>query len=406
MSLPFFLQGLGSVGIFASRAFLPAFATALMLRLGPDVPWLGQVGLLSHVRDVPTWFTSNTALIVLGVLAALELLAERSPEAKVVFDELHDYLKAGMAALTYLGVLGTADRAAVGPLINHAGNGDYAPMLGVAVGTLALARARSVVVGPLADADEDDDLGLQRLLRWAGDLWGGLGAVVLVVLPLLALAAFGVAAVVLVVIERRVSARLAHLMAACATCARPIHPSARACPHCRAAVAEPRAVSFLGLPKEAPADPRSLPFDLVAAKRCPICATRFGRRAVVQACGVCGDESLLDPDFARDYVAAIDRRVPLACAVGFGLGLVPVLGVIPGVIYYRLAIVAPFRRYIPPTRGLLLRWGVRVAVVLLVATQWVPVAGGLALPAMGMISYLAYRTAYRGLAADQAGVAR
>ena len=52
------------------------------------------------------------------------------------------------------------------------------------------------------------------------------------------------------------------------------------------------------------------------------------------------------------------------------------LGVIPGVIYYRLAIVAPFRRYIPPGRGFLLRWGVRLAVVVLVAFQWVPVAGG------------------------------
>jgi hypothetical protein len=46
-----------------------------------------------------------------------------------------------------------------------------------------------------------------------------------------------------------------------------------------------------------------------------------------------------------------------------------VLGVIPGVVAYRLMIVAPFRRYIPPGRGFLLRWGVRLAVVLLVALQ-------------------------------------
>src|ERR1700730_13439126 len=36
VSLPLFLQGLGSVGVFASRAFLPAFVTALLLRLGPE----------------------------------------------------------------------------------------------------------------------------------------------------------------------------------------------------------------------------------------------------------------------------------------------------------------------------------------------------------------------------------
>ena len=84
MSLPLFLQGLGSIGVFASRAFLPAFVTALLLRFGPQVPWLAHAGLLPHVRDVPTWFTSDAALVVLGLLAVLELVAERFPEAKVV----------------------------------------------------------------------------------------------------------------------------------------------------------------------------------------------------------------------------------------------------------------------------------------------------------------------------------
>ena len=97
MSLPLFLQGLGSIGVFASRAFLPAFVTALLLRFGPHVPWLAHAGLLPHVRDVPTWFTSDAALVILGLLAALELVAERFPEAKAVLDEVHDYLKTGMA---------------------------------------------------------------------------------------------------------------------------------------------------------------------------------------------------------------------------------------------------------------------------------------------------------------------
>lgn len=84
MSLPLFLQGLGSVGVFASRAFLPAFVTALLLRSGPHAPWLDHAGLLPQVRDVPTWFTSDAALVVLGLLAILELVAERSPEARTV----------------------------------------------------------------------------------------------------------------------------------------------------------------------------------------------------------------------------------------------------------------------------------------------------------------------------------
>jgi hypothetical protein len=100
VSLPLFLQGLGSVGVFASRAFLPAFVTALLLRLGPQMPWLAHAGLLPHVRGVPTWFTSDAALVVLGLLAILELVAERFPESKAFLDAVHEYLKTGMAVLT------------------------------------------------------------------------------------------------------------------------------------------------------------------------------------------------------------------------------------------------------------------------------------------------------------------
>ena len=40
MSPPLLLWGLGSIGVFASRAFLPALVTAPLLRFGPQIPWL------------------------------------------------------------------------------------------------------------------------------------------------------------------------------------------------------------------------------------------------------------------------------------------------------------------------------------------------------------------------------
>lgn len=400
MSLPLLLQSLGSVGVFASRAFLPAFVTALLLRFGPQVPWLAHAGLLPQVRDVPTWFTSDAALVVLGLLAVLELVAERVPEAQTVLAEVHNYLKTGMAVLTYLGVLNATEQAAARQMIRQAGLGDYLPALAVGAGVYLASQARGAVLGPLTEADEDDDLGLQGLIRWVEDLWGGLGPVALIVFPLLTVAAFGLAVLVLVLVERRVEARGEKAKVPCAQCGEPIHASAPACPSCHAPVKEPRDVGLLGQPRSRPADLRSLPYGLVAVKRCPACATRLGRRSVKQACEACGHRLIDDPSFARGYVASIDRRVPLVLVACFLAGLIPVLGVIPGVVYYRLAIVAPFRRYIPPGRGFLLRWGVRLAVVLLVAFQWVPVAGGLAVPAMALINYGAYRAAYRKLALE------
>ena len=398
MSLPLFLQGLGSVGVFASRAFLPAFVTALMLRFGPQVPWMAHAGLIPHVQGIPTWFTSDAALVVLGLLSAVELAAERSPEAKALLDEVHGYLKAGMAALTYLGVLNATERAAVGQVTRQADLFEFVPVMVVAAGTFFATQVRGTIVRPLVDADEDDDLGLQKLLRWAGDLWGTLGTVALIVFPLLTIAVFGLTILILVLIERRVESRGDRTKVPCAHCGQLIHAGALACPFCRAPVEEPRAVGLLGQAQETPTNTASLPYRLVAVKRCPVCATRFDRRGVKQTCGACGHRLMDDPDFARAYIAFIDRRVPLACLVCFLLGLIPVLGVIPGVIYYRLTIVAPFRRYLPTGQRWLLRWGVRLAVVILVAFQWVPVAGGLAVPSMALISYAAYRTAYRKLA--------
>ena len=398
MSLPLFLQGFGSIGIFASRAFLPAFVTALLIRFGPQIPWLARSGLLPRVSGVPTWFTSDPSLVVLGLLAALELVAERFPEAKRMLDEVHGYLKAGMAALTYLGVLNASDRSVAGQVIQHAGLGDAVGVVAVAAGTYLATLARGTILNPLADADEDDDLGLQGVIGWIEDLWGTLGPVALIVFPLLTVLAFALAVGLVVAVEMRLEKGWEVPRVGCTHCGWPIHACALACPNCHAPTPEPRDVGFLGRPKAKPANRAALPDRLIAVKRCPACAERLTKRAVHQTCNSCGHILMGDSRELGHYVASIDRRVPLVCVACFVLGLVPILGVIPGVVLYRLAIVAPFRRYIPIGRGFLIRWGVRLASLLLVAIQWLPVAGGFALVGMALLNYAAYRSAYRSLA--------
>ena len=267
MSLPLLIQGLGSIGIFSSRAFLPAFVTALVLRFGPQVSWLARAGLLQHVRDVPTWFTSDTALIILGLLSVLELVAERIPEAKALLDEVHDYLKAAMSALTFLGVLGASDRALVRGVVGEAGAIEYLPALAVGAGTFLAGKARAAVVGPLREADEDDDLRLQSLLLWVEDLWGGLGPLALILLPLVTLAFFVVALVLLLLAGRSIEAREEATKVPCTRCGQLIYASATSCPFCKAPNPEPKAVGLLGGTKDVPADPASHAYRLVSVKR-------------------------------------------------------------------------------------------------------------------------------------------
>src|SRR3954447_7882066 len=303
MSLPLLIQALGSIGIFSSRAFLPAFATALLLRFGPQVPWLAHAGLLQHIRGVPTWFTSDTSLVILGLLSALELVAERVPEVKTFLDEVHGYLKTGMAALTFLGVLGASDRALVPGVVGGVGPIEYLPALAVGAGTFLASKARGWVVGPLVEADEDDDLGLQGILRWVEDLWSALGPIALILLPLLTLAVFGTALVLLLLAGRYVESREEATKVPCTNCGELLYACATACPHCKAPNKEPRAVGLLGGTKGDLADPASHPYRLFAVKRCPVCATRLGRRAVRQACEACGSTVMDAPRFAQQYVA-------------------------------------------------------------------------------------------------------
>jgi ribosomal protein S27AE len=398
LSLPLFLQGLGSIGIFASRAFLPAFATSLLIRFGPQVPILANSGLLPRVSGVPSWFTSDLALTVLGILSVLELVAERFPEARGVLAEIHGYLKSGMAALTFLGVINATDRAVVNPMIQHAGFLEPFSALAVGVGTYFASLTRSTILSPLADNDEDDDLGLQGLIGWVEDLWGFLGPVALIVFPIATVIAFGIGVACVIAVEMRLEAVGDSSKRACPNCGLSIHVCALSCPACRAEIPDPRDIGFLGIPKKTEANLATLPHRLISVKRCPRCASRLRHRAVRQTCGECGFALMDDPESVAAYTSAIDRRVPLTCAACFGLGMIPILGLIPGVILYRLMIIAPYRRYIPSTRGFIIRWGVRLTIVLLVAFQWIPGAGGFALLGMALINYAAYRGYYNRLA--------
>ena len=137
-----------------------------------------------------------------------------------------------------------------------------------------------------------------------------LGPLALILLPLATVAFLGVAAVLLVLVERRIEAVGDSARVPCANCGEPIHAAAAICPFCKAPQKEPRAVGLLGRVLARPADPARHPYRLMALKRCPACATRFGRRAVRQECDACGLRPLDDERFAGSYIGAIDRRVP------------------------------------------------------------------------------------------------
>ena len=114
-------------------------------------------------------------------------------------------------------------------------------------------------------------------------------------------------------------------------------------------------------------------------------------RSADQLCGVCGTPAFAGQADFDDWLAGMDRKLPKAIGLSFVCGLVPLVGIIPGVIGFRLMVVSPLRRYMPRTVGCAARWGARMMNVILICLQPVPILGAVTLPLMCFVNYRLYR---------------
>lgn len=259
-------------------------------------------------------------------------------------------------------------------------------------GTWILGRVRATVVGFIYELDEDNSLGLQTLLRWTENSWVAVGALLLIIAPIVALALAGLTVATLFLLRKYFEHREQRTLRPCASCATMIHPSAPACPRCRLPQEQPRVVGLFGQAKDRlVTDMTEHRLQLLARKRCPACATRLKVRGVQQACPMCERTVFADISEFNQYVRALDQRLSRTLLICFGFSLIPVVGVVPGVVYYRLSLVASLNSYLPRSIGCLTRWGVRIASLALLAFQAIPVIGAFSLPLLCLLNYTVYR---------------
>lgn len=401
MSLPAVLYTLSAVPIFASRPFTAAFLTAVVARWGVSWPWIGDNAIVVALHGAPGWFQSATCLSILGVLSLLEVLSAKSPEVREVMEQVDRALKTAISILVAFALVDN-ETAKTLDAIQKAGFGfDSAWALVVGAATWAAAGLRAKLVELVTDADDGDDIGLQSMLAWAENSAAFLGVLFLLIFPLAALALSALTTLGIWWVRRRAEAKEASSRVPCARCATPILPHASACHRCGHELAEPRAVGVFGQPKSVATPDRSRhAFELVSRKRCPTCATRLRQRAVQQACPTCAKKTFANEAEFERYLAVIAARLPRTLLVSLGLGAIPLLGVIPGVIYYRLNLVAGLRGYIPPLRGCTTKWAVRLIHFGVIALQPIPLVGAVVLPFMCWSTYAIYRRSLAGRARE------
>ncbi len=391
---PTLLKSAGLSGFFASRAFLSAFSFALLARFGDNIPLLRDNWMVQSLSSAPEWFTHDYSLIILGTLGVLELLSDKIPEVRDFMSTFDSYFKATVATIISMGLLGESDTEFIRPLV-ESGVGALLPALVVGAVVYGLASARSQFLALLRDSDSEDSFGIQSLISWAEDIWTTFGPLIFILFPVtmsvLMAAAFGLIALW----ARRRETREERLKLNCQSCDNRIMRHSLECPQCHAENPTVHRVSVFGFSRNKVVEDRDEhAIELVQAGRCPSCADRIDGRSVPVHCDVCSKPIFSDPAILDRFMASQRSRMKIGIPVCALFSLIPVVGLIPGVIFYRLYMVAPFRRYLPASNTFLLRWGIRALFFILIALQWIPAVGGIVVPTMAWVSFESYRAAF------------
>ena len=391
------LYSLATVPLFASRPFLAAFLTALLARWGTHIPWIGDKEVIVALAHCPEWFRSWPCILVLCALATGEVLAAKHAEVRALMEELDAWLKSAVALLVALALIDKQDAQTI-QHIKHQGLGLHSAWsLCVAACVWCAAKLRQGALSIVHEIDDHDDIGLQTALSWAENSWVVLGVFFFVIAPLLALVLSLLAAAGMWLARRWALKKEERQRIPCAKCGTAVYPHALRCQACATPLASPRAVGVFGQPKQQAAEDLGRQrFLLIARKRCPVCATRLVKRAVQQPCPACKTVTFASLREFEEYRSEIDARLWKTLFVCLCFSAIPVVGVVPGVIYYRLNLVTGFRGYIPPVSGCFARVWVRFVHWALILLQPIPLFGALMLPLMCWSTYAVYRRALNG----------
>ena len=162
MNLEAIMYAFGLSGLFASRAFLPAFVTALLMKYQDSIPMIGDWGILKLLRQLLNGLLMSTLLWGSRILSVAEILSDKNPDLQETLSLVHQYAKPAMAGLTYMGVLTASDVGFINQQIAFAGILDIIPAGLVSGFVYFLVQNKEGVQLLLRESDEDDSLGIAK----------------------------------------------------------------------------------------------------------------------------------------------------------------------------------------------------------------------------------------------------
>jgi hypothetical protein len=217
------LTGTGLAGAAGHRAFIPPLALGLMHRFaaaGVEAgaePWF-------RLSQKFEWLADTKVMAILAVLALVEYLAEKNPDAPELVTLALKLPKAVSGFLVAAAGVGQVDES----LVALTASGVLGTATSLGVDTLR-AGVKHAIQQPLSDATHGHS---DRVMSSAETAWSGFMTYLAWVIPLLAILALGVLAAVW--FGRKKVADAGRV--ACGKCGYKRHPDAKVCPECKEVV--------------------------------------------------------------------------------------------------------------------------------------------------------------------------
>ncbi|WP_338770048.1 zinc finger Ran-binding domain-containing protein [Bernardetia sp. ABR2-2B] len=388
MSLAVILHAIGTIPLFASRAFLPAFLTSLLFRF-PNFFSFAEV-------DAPAadlFITKTPVIIVLGILAVLEILADKNTDIKALWLQAEPFLKPIIYSIMLLGVVDN-DSQAIMQGIYQAGMGDYVMIFFTAGAVYGLTILRTRIQEWLLEIDGDGDLFLNFIFSSIEDTFVFFGFFLLLATGIGAVIFFGIVVGVLYLWQRKIQSNEEKQKITCSSCQHKNPPFALECSNCHTPQKEIYKIGFLGQKKEeqinddAKARKKQM-LSLLTQERCGYCAIKTNKKV----CPTCKKEHILNSSENRKaYIMFVQKRYALWFPLSIALGFVPILGIAIAILGANLYVFAPLKRQIPTIKAV----GVQILTKLLIflVIFFGSIAGFILAPLYCSIRFFMWRAAF------------
>ncbi|MEM7347006.1 MAG: DUF4126 domain-containing protein [Chloroflexota bacterium] len=390
------LQTTAYIPNLTSRPFLSTFIVALLAQANPVDPSQSLWGFQA-APATPAWFIHPITLSTFAVLALLEVFVPKfaNSDMKALWLEIDGFIKAGITLIVTFALVDPESAVLLGLVA-----GSVEPLTATtvawsgvtSVGSFGISRMRNGFYRWFQGIDEEDDIGLRGVLSWLEDLGTAFGVILATFLPVIAIILFGVTLLGLWLLQKYIDFREANNRTPCPSCQQLLHPAAPTCHYCGEANPSPCQIGFFGQTKEdIVLDRTNHILKLLGQRRCPTCAVRLPQKAISQTCPTCQTVTFASTQAFDRYLNQLRPNLIRTLLICLVVGIVPILGLIVGIIYYRLSLIASLRRYVPRHTGCMVQWGVRLLNIVLVALQPIPILGWVTLPLMCYTNYTIYQ---------------